>query len=570
MRTCARTGAAASAPAKCVRFLTAVLAVSAACACSAGPVKGGRVTLNGHSAPKSLNYYLENSSFAAEVCSLMFESLLSRDPETADYAPGLAREWTVSDDGLSFTFRIDPEARWSDGAPVTAADVVATFEALVCPTNMTGPVKVSLAPFNPPEALSSDTVRFTAREAHWRNLGAVGGLFILPAHALRGRDFNRMNFDFPVVSGPYALGELRENVSLSMRRRPDWWAAGKPENAGRYNFDVVEYRFHGSQENAFDAFKNGLLDVYPVYTASIWVREARGEKFDRGWIVRREIRNRRPVGFQGFALNMRRAPFDDRRVRMALAHLLDRETMNRSMMFGQYFLHRSYWEDLYDDARPCTNAFFAYDPPRARALLAEAGWSRDPATGKLSKDGRPFEITYLSNSDGTEKFIARYRAALADEGITLKTDRKDWAGWVRDMDSYDFDMTWCAWSSGIEKDPESMWSGAEASVPGGNNVTGFASAEVDSLIADRRTEFSLDARSEIDRRIDAVITSEVPYILLWNTGGTRLLWWNKFGMPENVLSKYGSESDVIEYWWADPESEAALADAMSIGAALPK
>lgn len=546
------------------------LLLSAACAFAAGPRKGGRIALNGHSAPKSLNYYLENSSSAAEVCSLMFESLLSRDPENAEYSPGLAKEWKVSDDGLTFTFKLDPAARWSDGAPVTSADVVATFEALVCPTNMTGPVKVSLAPFDHPVALSSDTVQFTAHEAHWRNLGAVGGLFILPAHVLRGRDFNRMNFDFPVVSGPYAFGELRENVSLTMRRRADWWAAGKLENRDRFNFDVIEYRFYGSQENAFDAFKNGLLDVYPVYTASIWVREARGAKFDRNWISRRSIRNRKPIGFQGFALNMRRPPFDDRRVRAALAHLLDRETMNRSLMFGQYFLHRSYWEDLYDDAHPCTNQFFSYDPPRARELLAEAGWSKDPATGKLMKDGRPFEITYLANNDGSEKFIARYRASLAAEGITLKTDRKDWAGWVRDMDSYDFDMTWCAWSSGLEKDPESMWSGAEAAAPGGNNITGFANAEVDALINAQRTEFSLEARNEIDRRIDAIITSEVPYVLLWNTDCTRLLWWNKFGMPESVLSKYGGEGDVIEYWWADPESEAALVDAMAIGAALPK
>ena len=150
----------------------------------------------------------------------------------------------------------------------------------------------------------------------------------MPAHVFRGRDFNEINFDFPVVSGPYRLGAHRENVSLSLARRPDWWAAARPANAGLYNFDELLFRFSGSQDNAFDAFRKGLLDVYPVYSASIWVREARGDRIDRNWIVRRAVRNQKPVGFQGFALNLRRAPYDDPRVRRALAHTLDREGFN--------------------------------------------------------------------------------------------------------------------------------------------------------------------------------------------------------------------------------------------------
>lgn len=531
--------------------------------------KGGRLVLNGNSVPKSLNYYLENSVSAAQTCSLLFESLLSTDPVTGDHAPGLAREWTVSPDGLEFTFTIDPEARWSDGRPVCAEDVRWTFEALVNPTNNTGPVKVALATFEPPEVLAPDRIRFRAREPHWRNLGAVGGLFILPSHVFRARDFNRLNFDFPVVSGPYRFGTFRENVSLTLVRRTDWWAAGKPANRGLFNFDELEFRYFGSQENAYDAFRKGLIDLYPVYTASIWVRETRGEKFDRNWIVKCAVRNRKPVGFQGFALNMRRPPLDDVRVRKALACLLDRETFNRSLMYGQYFLHRSYWEDLYDDAHPCTNEFFSFDVPRARALLDEAGWMRDPKTGARTKDGKPLSFVFLANSDGSEKFLARYRAVLAEEGIGLKTERKDWAGWVRDMDEFAFDLTWCAWSSGREKDPESMWSGAQAAERGSNNVTGFADPRVDALIEAQKTEFSLEKRDAIDREIDALVTAQVPYILLWNADSTRLLWWNKFGMPESILSEHGGEDDAIALWWYDPDAAEALSDAQSTGAALP-
>ena len=531
--------------------------------------KGGRIVLAAGAAPKSLNYYLEGSTFSAQVCSMLYESLLSTDPDTGEKAPGLARRWTVSDDGTVFTFELDPEARWSDGEPVTAEDVRWTFETLVDPKNMTGPVKVALAPFDPPDVLDARTVRFSARERHWRNLGAVGGMFVLPAHAFRGRDFNRLAFDLSVVSGPYRLGEHRENRSLSLVRRPDWWAAGRPANAGLWNFDEIVWRFFASRENAWEALRKGELDAMAVYTASTWVLDARGERFDKNWLVKKAVRNAKPVGFQGFAFNLRREPWNDRRVRLALAHLLDRETFNRTLMFGQYFLHRSYWEDLWDAAHPCPNPLLAFDPARAGALLDEAGWLRDGATGRRTKDGRELVVRFLSNSGTSDKFLARWRVALEKAGIALKVESKDWAAWMRDMDAYDFDLTWCAWSSGLEKDPESMWSGAAADAPGGNNVTGFSDPRVDALIEKQKTEFSLAARNEIDREIDRIVADAVPYILLWNSDATRLVWWNRFGMPPSVVSRFGGEEDLLALWWCDPESEAALRDAIATGAPLP-
>ena len=534
-------------------------------------IPGGRIVVSAGAVPKSLNVLLDNNTFSSQVFGLMYESLLGMDGETAEYAPGLANKWTVSDDGRVFIFSIDPEARWSDGRPVTAEDVKWTFDAIMNPKHMTGPHKVALATFveTPPEVLSEREIRFTASEVHWRNLGAAGGFPVMPKHAFDGADFNKINFEFPVVSGPYKVGEMRENLHLDMARRRDWWAGSKASNKNIYNFDTIRFVFFSDSDNAWESFRKGRFDLLPVYTARIWAQETTGERFDKNWIVKREIRNRNPVGFQGFAMNTRRAPYNDVRVRKALAHLLDRETMNETMMHGSYFLHRSYFEDIYDAAHPCTNIFYEYNPGKAAELLRKAGWLADPESGALTKDGRPLVLNFVSNSGTSDKFLARYKADLAEQGIGLEIERKDWAAWARDMDEYNFDITWAAWSAGLRKDPEGMWSSKYANSDGGNNITGFSDPRVDALIEKQRTEFSLVERNEICREIDAILTDAVPYILLWNMDATRLLWWNKFGVPENVLSKYGSHEDAMVYWWYDPDSADALSDAMEKGLTLP-
>ncbi len=533
-------------------------------------VPGGRIRVFAGAAPKSLNYLLDNNSFSAQVFGLMFESLLSGTSLSPDHAPGLARAWTVSADGRTFTFEIDPAARWSDGEPVTAEDVCWTFRKIVEPSSLAGAFKMELEVFDEPVAPEPLVVRVTARETHWRNFGAFGGMPVLPKHVFETNDFNRIHFDFPVVSGPYRLGPLRENVSLEMLRRPDWWAATRPPNLHTLNFDTIDFRFYAERENAFEAFRKGEIDIFPIYTARIWAQEIRGERFDKNWIVRQAVRNHSPIGFQGFAMNLRRPPYDDVRVRRALALLLDRAALNRTLMFNPYFLHRPYYEDLYDPEHPCENPETPYDPAEAARLLDEAGWKADPKTGLRSRDGTPLVVRFLTRDSTTDKFLAVYREALRGAGIQLEVERKDIASWFRDMDAYNFDMTWAAWGAGLYKDPESLWSSAEAARPSGNNITGFADPRVDALIDAQRAEFDVAKRHEICRQVDRILTEACPYVLLWNADSTRLLYWNRFGVPPTVLSKFGREDGALVYWWYDPDAAEDLADAMATGRSLPR
>lgn len=531
--------------------------------------KGGQLVAYMGPYPKSFNYYLDQNVMSAELFGQFYETLLARDSLTLEWQPMLAARCEMDEGGRTFTFHMNPLARWSDGEPVTAHDVAWTFAAVRAPENLTGPHKISLDRFEDPEVVDDSTIRFTAREVHWENLDALAGLQVLPKHAWEGKDFNLQNFEFPVVSGPYRLGEVQEGLQVVLERRADWWAAELPRFRHVANFDRLVYRFFEDRENAFEAFLKGEIDLFPVYTAHVWSERTQGEKFDRRWIVKQEIANRRPCGFQGIALNARRPPLDDPRVRLALASLYDRDRMNRTLMSGAYFLHRSYWEDLYDAAHPCPAEPVPFDKDRARALLAEAGYAADPATGLLARDGEPLRLRYLSRGGTDDKFTAIFQEDLKDVGIELAVDKKDWAAWSRDMDEYHYDMTWAAWSSGLFHDPESMWSSAEADRPSGQNITGFRDEAVDALIAEQRTEFDLRRRNGILRRIDAILVSRTPYILLWNKTGTRLLWWNKFGRPDQPLGKYGDERSAHAYWWYDPDAAADLDHARKTGASLP-
>jgi microcin C transport system substrate-binding protein len=202
-------------------------------------------------------------------------------------------------------------------------------------------------------------------------------------------------------------------------------------------------------------------------------------------------------------------------------------------------------------------------------LLKEAGWEANPKTGLLEKEGKAFVINFLTRDASTDKFLAEYGEDLKDVGITLTIDRKDWAAWTKDMDEFNYDMTWAAWGSGLFKDPESMWLSKEADRPSGNNITGFRSDEVDAMIDRQKSMFDVGDRNELFRQIDAIIAKDVPYILLWNINYTRILYWNKFGTPKQVLSKYGDERSAFSLWWYDEDAAQELTEAMEADRSMP-
>ncbi len=517
--------------------------------------------------PKSLNMWLDYNSFSAEVMQLLFTPLAGLHPQKNERVGFLASRWEVSKDQKEFTFHINPLARWSDGQPVTASDVQFYYDVLMDPQNMTPIFKVDLKRFERPIVVDSLTVKVIAKEYHWKNFLDVAGFFPFPKHHWQGKDFNKIHYDFEVTNGPYKVGSLKKDRSLLLQRDEKWWGDKLLFNKNKYNFSKLRYRFMEDRTKALEALKKGDFDLLPIYTASLWAQQTQFDQVQKNWIVRQQIYNNAPIGFQGLAINLRREKFKDIRVRQALAHLLNREQMNEKLMFNAYFLLNSYYPDLYPQNVNPAQEQMKYDPDKARELLKEAGYMVDDQ-GLLKKNGKTLSIVFYSAATDL-RHLTIYLEDLKKVGIQASIEKMTWSTIRKKLDDHDFDMYWAAWGSSRLKDPEGIWSSNQIDEKGTNNIPGFGDPQVDQWIDELKSVESIAVRDSLVKRIDQILVKQIPYILLWQNDNTRLLYWNRFKTPEKIFSKFGGSEDAIVYWSYDPAKENALSQAQQKNSDLP-
>ena len=532
-----------------------------------GAVPCGTVNLWGSAMPKSLNMWEDYNSFSAEVMGMLFEPLVTLH-STEDRPVGvLADTWNISPDGKTYTFHLNPKAKWSDGQRILAEDVQFYYDVIMNPKNLTPIFKVGLSRFERPVLVDSLTVSVTAKVAHWNNFWEAAGMVAFPKHAWKDSTFDKLRFEFPVVSGPYKIKELAMDRYLDLERRSDWWGRSKAWNYGKYNFQTIRYRFMENQTKALEALKKGDFDAYPIYTASIWVKQTDFDAVQKNWVVKQRIFNQEPIGYQGLAINLRKPKFQDVRVRQALAMLLNRELMNEKYMYNQYFLLNNYVPDLFPGNQNPNAVLYKFMPDSARALLALAGY-KTGAQGMLEKNGQALSITFLTQSEDL-RHLTKYEEDLKAVGIDVKIEQMAWSTLRKRLDDFDYDMYWSAWGAGRLRDPEAAWSSKAADEKGSNNLPGLKDKTVDSLILAQKTEMDLGKRNEINRAIDTRLTSLLPYVLLWQADNHRILYWNRFGHPKSVFDKFGREEAILAYWWVDAAKDALLRKAQAEGKALP-
>ncbi len=530
-------------------------------------IKGGNITLHTSEFPKSFNYYINNAVDASIVFSLVYESLISIHPETLEFMPLLAKSWRISKDKKTFIFEIDERAKWADGKPVTAYDVLFTYETIMNPSNMTSVQRIFLSRFNKPEILGERKIKFVAKNVHYNNFITLGGLNILPKHLFEGKNFNRdFNNNLPAGSGPYVLSEVKEGRYYILKRRGDYWGYALPHQTGIYNFDRIKFKVIRDDNVAFEAFKKGDFDIFTSITAKRWVTETNSIHFQKNWILRKKIYNFRPQGFSGIALNMRKPIFKDKRVRQALFMLFDRETLIKTLMYNEYKPLNSYWASI--NTQP--EKIIPYNPEKAKMLLKEAGYDRLDNEGYLvNKEGNRLEFKIYYVTEAFEKHLTTYVESCRKVGVKVNLERLSWATLLKKLDNYDFDALTIGWSTSLFEDPEQLWHSRHINEAGGNNLPGYKNKEVDRLIEMLPPIFDVAKRNEIIKQIDNIIYEEVPYILFWGANYEKIFYKPIFGMPKNCLTKYGSVYDFLVYWWIDPEKEKLYKDAIKKKNPLP-
>ncbi|MFA5405529.1 MAG: ABC transporter substrate-binding protein, partial [Ignavibacteria bacterium] len=247
-------------------------------------VKGGSLIMSMRDFPATLRIIGKdfNSYFNVMSEGMMYESLLDEDPVTGEYIPRLATHWKISDDKMTFKFRINPDARWADGKPVVAEDVIATWSLIVDPGMLDVYMSELFNTYEKPVAESKYIVSIKSKQMNWRQFAYITtGIKILPAHIIgniTGKDFiEKYQFEFIPGSGPYIVdkNEIKKGQSIMIRRRSDYWGEKERFAVGLYNFDLVRFVSTPDETLEFERFKKGEIDVYIVNRAQFWA-----EKFD--------------------------------------------------------------------------------------------------------------------------------------------------------------------------------------------------------------------------------------------------------------------------------------------------
>lgn len=510
-----------------------------------------------------LNYQLQ---------TMVYESLLGLHPTTLSYIPGLATHWQISDDRRTYRFRLDPNARFADGQPVTADDVVASW-AFVMDKGLQEPqIQAMLGVFDRPVAESKYIVRFNSRELRWINFYNVTGFLpILPASALKGIDGARYlkEYNFRVIpgSGPYSVSDadVVKGQRVSIRRRNDYWGAKQRRNVGTGNFDEIRWVVVRDQSLAFEQFKRGDLDYYYVNISREWVEELNFDAVQRGQIQKRKVFTDSPSNIQGIAMNARRAPYDDVRVRKALTLLLNRQLLIERLFFNEYLPMNSYFPGgVYSNPNNPKNE---YNPQEALKLLAAAGFNNRDAQGRLVRNGRPFVFEYLHADKGSERWLTIYQEDLRKVGITLNLRLVSYETQLQLMGERNYDAASIGWVQGTFPDPQALYRSTFADVPNSFNMTGFKDRRADEILAAYDVEFDQQKRVALIRELDGILANNYVYILGWDAPFERIAYWNKFGHPDSYFSRIGSQRDMPTLWWADPERERTLREALGSNSA---
>ncbi|WP_339758445.1 extracellular solute-binding protein [uncultured Hoeflea sp.] len=511
--------------------------------------------------------------------NLIYETLMQRSQDEPFTMYGLLAETVEWDEERSFIqYNINPAARWSDGEPVTADDVIFTMELLK--DKGRPPYSTRLNRVAKMEKTGPLSVRFTFNDKSNREFPLILSLSpVLPKHAIDPETFDQSTLEPGISSGPYLISEIKPGERITFKRREDYWAKDLPIKRGIDNYDEIAVEYFLSETAQFEAFKKGVFDIYPDGSATNWSRGYDFPAVTSGEIVRKEYDSKTPSGMYGFVFNTRKKLFDDVRVRQALTMLFDFEWANRSLYDNTYKRTHSFWDgsDLSSYGKPADareREILAPYPDAvlpeimdgtwtlpvtdgsgrdrkiqraALTLLQDAGYSID--NGKLlDSDGKHFAFDLMTQNEGQEKLAIAFQRSLSALGIEMAIRTVDDAQYQQRSQTFDYDMIMKAFSSSLSPGTEQLgrWGSASRDQQGSFNFSGAASmaldATIDALLNARTAD---DFRSAV-RAYDRVLLSGHYVIPAFHLGKSWVAHRSRIAEPEGEPPLYGY---YLPAWW---------------------
>ena len=563
---------------------------------SPAAIRGG--TFNFYMASYPLTFRLvgpnSNDAFASWNRAFTFYfPLVGRHPMTDRFIPIMATDWSVQDDRRTIYFRLDPDARFSDGEPITADDYVFTWQ-MMRSEHIVDPFYNRYAElfFESVDRIDDYTLRIVGTRPSWRPLSDYG-LWPTPSHAVvLDEDWvTRTNNEYQIAVGPYVVSEVSRGESVTFERLQDWWGDGKRYFQGMYNFDRIHLRVI-APERALDFLRRGELDMIPEMTARTWNEEYTFEAIRNGWLRRARVFVDVPSGVTGLHMNLEAPIFRNKDFRKAMQYLFNFERMNRNLMYEEYFRQVSFFEGT-EYASPHVQPY-PFDPEKAREHLERAGYHRPAAITDrtlfgglrsavrgliftrsdtddilVNDRGEPASFDVIYGSKGLERHLTvmqqEYRRAGVDMRLRLL---EPGTAFERGLERK-YEMTMTNRTANYYPDPRQYLHTDFQQTTNNNNIWGFGSAEVDELVRIYEEDLDFDNRLKAMYRIEEIVHDEAFYIPFWMAPYHRIVWWDYVQFPEFYVPKRTEQITDYMVYWIDPEKREALEQAMREGRAYP-
>jgi peptide/nickel transport system substrate-binding protein len=544
--------------------------------------KGGKLNLAYLGAFDSLNpYNVKALSTAQGLIGNVYQSLMARSADEPFTLYGLiAKSIETNPERDHVVFHLDPTARFSDGTPVTSADVVFTFNLLKAKGRPQQRAAFSLV--KSIDAPDDWTIAYDLSGANDRELPLT--LAIMPvlsrAH-IDAEHFEDQTLQIPVGSGPYRVVEVKPGERLVLERNPDYWAKDLPISRGLYNFDKIRIDYYRDATAMFEAFKAGLIDYRVEDDTNRWRNDYDFPAAKDGRIIRAAIPTALPKGVSGFAFNTRRPVFADPRVREALASMFDFEWINANLFGGAYKRSEGFFDDseLSSIGRPASERereLLAPYPGAVRDDVMEGKWrapvsdgtGRDREIAKSALDrliaagyslrdghlvgaeGKPLAFEILVRNRDEERLALAYARNLARIGVVATVRLVDEVQFQRRRTSFDFDMMIGSWvaSPSPGNEQRGRWSSAAADAQGAYNISGVRSPAVDAMIAAILAAKSNEDFTAAVRALDRLLISGFYIVPLYYAPEQWIAYSSKLGRPEKT-PLFGVE---LSAWWREP------------------